>query len=381
MTPNMDRLNPFPQYRFMREHHPIVRDPRSGVWSVYTYDAVQRVLSDYEAFLSGDGEHDPEHMGPGASIIGMNPPDHRKMRDLISRAFTPRAVQRLDARIREIVDAQLQEPWERGRMDVVSELTDPLPVIVIAEMLGIPPRDRKRFKVWSDLIVSGTDNPIYGMEGTRAMNAYFADVVAERRQHLGDDLISSLIEADVDGEHLTDAEIISFCDLLLVAGNETTTNLITNALWTFSERPELWEQLIAEPSRIPEAIEEVLRFRSPVQAMFRQVRVPTEWAGQTMHPGEPVIAWIGSANRDAAKFSDPDIFDMDRQPNQHIAFGYGVHYCLGAPLARLEARLTLETMVERGIRGFRTTEPHERWEPVGGFIVHGVKHLPVALLS
>lgn len=379
MTPEHDRLDPFPRYRMLRAHHPIVQDPRTGVWSVYSYDGVQRVLSDYAFFMSGHDDPDPADVGPGASIIGMNPPAHRKLRDLVSRAFTPKAVEGLEGRIRDILADRMREPLARGRLDVVAELTDPLPVIVIAEMLGIPTRDRKQFKHWSDLIVSGTDNPVDGMNGTRAMNAYFADVVSERRNHLGDDLISSLIEAEVDGERLTDAEIISFCDLLLVAGNETTTNLITNAIWIFSDMPEVWHRLTEDRSRIPAAIEEVLRFRSPVQAMFRRVRVPMEWNGHAMHPGETVVAWIGSANRDPAKFTDPDVFDMDRHPNQHLAFGYGVHYCLGAPLARLEARLTLTALADQGIAGFRPIAPRASWEPVGGFIVHGIKHLPVEL--
>lgn len=356
-----------------------MRDPRSGVWSVFQYDDVQTVLSDTERFMSGDGEYDPEEMGPGASIIGMNPPRHRKMRDLVSRAFTPRAVQNLSGRIQVIVNELLAPKLKDKQLDVVHDLTYPLPVIVIAEMLGIPAEARDQFKEWSDLIVSGTDDHGAGFEATEAMNAYFARIIAERRANLGTDLISSLIEAEIDGEKLSDAEIISFCDLLLVAGNETTTNLITNAVWTFIDHPDQWERLVLAPEKIPLAIEEVLRFHSPVQAMFRRARVPMTWAGRDMAAGDTIIAWIGSANRDPAKFDHADAFHPDRQPNQHIAFGYGIHYCLGAPLARLEARLALETLAHHRINRFRPLRPFDQWEPVSGFIVHGVKQLPVAL--
>lgn len=379
MVPLSERLNPFPFYRRMRDDAPIYRDPRSGVWSVFRYDMVQKVLSDYEHFFSGDGQHDPEAMGPGASIIGMNPPRHRKMRDLVSRAFTPRAVENLTDRIREVIEELLRVPLRGKRMDMVRDFTYPLPVIVIAEMLGIPAEDRNQFKAWSDAIVASTDNHAVGYAATEAMNAYFAGIIENRRENLGDDLVSRLIVAEVDGEKLTDAEIISFCDLLLVAGNETTTNLITNAIWTFSEHPELWDFVRGDPGRVVPAIEEVLRYRSPVQAMFRAVRAPTTLGEAAMKPGETVIAWIGSANRDEAKFSDPDTFRPARKPNPHIAFGYGIHYCLGAPLARLESRLALETLIDEKVRGFTPLLPFRAWEPVGGFIVHGLKQLPVAI--
>lgn len=321
-------------------------------------------------------------MGPGASIIGINPPRHRKMRELVSRAFTPKAVQNLQTRIRTIVDQLIDaHRGDDAAWDIVADLTYPLPVIVIAEMLGIPPEDRDAFKRWSDAIVASTDNHGTGFEATRSMNAYFTEVIAQRRHDLGDDLISRLVKAEVDGERLTNAEIVSFCDLLLVAGNETTTNLITNAVWTFSEHPESWEALCATPDSIPTAIEEVLRYRSPVQAMFRSVRTATAIRGQEMAPHETVIAWIGSANHDDAKFTRPEEFEPLREPNPHIAFGYGIHYCLGAPLARLESRIALEAFVDRGIRRFELGKSAARLEPVGGFIVHGVKELPISIVT
>lgn len=380
MSKPIDRLNPFPFYEAMRDRSPVVQDPDTGVWSVFSYEAVQTVLSDTDKFCSGYGGHEKSDMGPGASIIGLNPPDHRKLRDLVSRAFTPRAVELLRGRIREIIEHLLATPLAQGRLNLVGDFTYPLPVIVIAELLGIPSEDREQFKMWSDLIVSGTDNHEKGYQGTLAMNAYFSDVIVERRAHLGDDLISSLIQAEVDGVSLTDPEIVSFCDLLLVAGNETTTNLINNAVSTFIELPKVWQGILDDPKTIPAVIEEVLRYRSPVQAMFRTVYQEVTWGTHVMKPGERVIAWIGSANRDGTQFPHPDVFDPSRTPNRHIAFGYGIHYCLGAPLARLEGRLALESLADHGIQEFRTDLPWNQREPVGGFIVHGVQELPVTLL-
>lgn len=382
MDSSLNRLNPFPVYEEMRDHHPVVRDPRTGVWSIYRYDDVETALSDYRQFRSGSGEPNRLHMGPGASIIGMNPPDHRKMRDIISRAFTPRAVEQLSARIEGIVEDLLDAVIPQGSLDIVEDLAYPLPVIVIAEMLGIAAEDRADFKRWSDLVVSGTDNHAMGHEGIESMNAYFLAIVRERRLHLGDDLISALIEAEVNGEQLTDAEIVSFCDLLLVAGNETTTNLLTNTIWTMIDYPDVWGQLVKSPELLPQAIEEVLRFRSPVQAMFRhtvgEVQFPD---GTRIEPDATVVAWIGSANRDPRKFPHADTFDLWRSPNQNIAFGHGIHYCLGAPLARLETRIALTGLLSRRISGFESQIPPEQYEPVGGFIVHGLKRLPVSVFG
>ena len=185
------------------------------------------------------------------------------------------------------------------------------------------------------------------MQAQREMGMYFGRLIAQRRAEPRDDLISHLISAEVDGQRLTEIELIGFCVLLLVAGNETTTNLLGNAILCFDERPEVYERLRAQPSLIPSAIEEVLRYRSPVQSMFRAATGETEIGGAVTHPGQPVVAWIGSANRDEAQFPNAEVFDIERTPNRHIAFGYGIHFCLGAPLARLEARLALEALTTR----------------------------------
>jgi cytochrome P450 len=208
------------------------------------------------------------------------------------------------------------------------------------------------------------------------MATYFLRFVEERRAAPGDDLLSALLQAQVDGEHLNLTELLGFCVLLLVAGNETTTNLIGNALLCFDEAPEALEEIRAKPELLPLAIEEVLRFRSPVQCMFRTVAQPTTLGDQQLAPGQSVLAWIGSANRDEAVFDDPERFDIHRTPNKHIAFGHGIHFCLGAPLARLEARIALETLLRRLPNPRRV--PDVQLAPQDSFIVYGVKSLPMA---
>ena len=376
------RLNPFPWYRAMRESAPVQRDPGSGMWSVFGYDDVQHVLSAYEEFSSELMQSDPaDRSHPlAASIISTDPPRHRQLRTLVTQAFTPRTVAALEPRITAIVQELVDAVRPAGRMDVIADLAYPLPVIVIAELLGIPPADRDRFKRWSDAIVTGADNtPGAGANGAptllQEMIGYFLGMLAQRRREPQDDLISHLLAAQIDGTHLTQEEVLGFCALLLVAGNETTTNLLGNAILCFDEHPDVAEQLRAAPDLLPAAIEEVLRYRSPVQTMFRIARRPVTLGGQTIPAGAHVLAWIGSANRDEAQFPEADRFDISRAPNRHIAFGQGIHYCLGAPLARLEARIALTILLERlgDIRRVREVP----LEVVPSTVVYGVKHLPV----
>jgi cytochrome P450 len=367
-----DPLTPFPWYRAMRNAAPVAQDPNYGSWQVFRYADVQRVLSEYETFSSRMGDASPISQ----SLIGMDPPRHRQLRTLVSQAFTPRAVENLAPRIREITDQLLDGITARGRFDAIADLAVPLPVIVIAELLGIPSSDRAQFKVWSDDI---TGNSSYG-GGQREMAAYFYRFVEERRREPRDDLVSALLRAEVDGQHLSMTELLGFCVLLLVAGNETTTNLIGNALLSFGEdAPEAMELLAEQPALLPGAIEEVLRFRSPVQCMFRVTARPARLGDQEVPAGESVVAWIGSANRDEAVFEAPERFDVRRSPNKHIAFGHGPHFCLGAPLARLEARIALEEVLRR-LPNLRRV-PDASLEPLESFIVYGLKHLPMTFDS
>lgn len=380
-----ENLDPFPVYTEMRENSPVYFDLQRHSWNVFRYADVQRVLSDYESFSSQfrqRGNHIPE-MPFSASMISNDPPRHRKLRSLVTQAFTPRAIESLAPRIQEIVDEHLQRPLTSGRMDAITDLGYPLPVIVIAEMLGIPAEDRLRFKGWSDEVVQMTDrrgdidpkqltNP-----AVMEMSAYFINMIEQRRKQPGGDLISGLLAAELDSEKLEMIELLGFCALLLVAGNETTTNLIGNALLTFAQQPELWRRLRLHPELVPQAIEEVLRFRSPVQSMFRHTKQAVAIGDQTLPAEAPVIAWIGSANRDEHQFPHPGEFDLDRQPNRHLAFGHGIHYCLGAPLARFEARIALTSMLDH-IESI-TLAPGSVLERLPSNLVYGLRSIPLLL--
>jgi len=374
------RLHPLEWYRHMRDSAPVSQDPQGGAWQVFRYDDVKRVLSDYATFSSASIARTGAIGDPAspleASLISTDPPRHRQLRALVSQAFTPKAVADLEPRIAAITNDLLDRVAASGRMDVVDDLAYPLPVIVIVELLGIPTGDRARFKEWSDAIVSGASSAaMAGRDPQAEMSAYFLRLVAERRRDPRADLISALLAAQVDGQHLTELELLGFCVLLLVAGNETTTNLIANAIRCFDDNPEALRQLYARPELLPNAIEEVLRYSSPVRCMFRTTAAEARLGAHTIGAGQYVVAWIASANHDPEQFADPDRFDIARSPNRHIAFGQGVHFCLGAPLARLEARIALTAMLARlrDIARDRATP----LVPLTGTVVAGVRHLPI----
>jgi cytochrome P450 len=376
-------LNPYPVYQAMRENSPVFYDQERSNWNIFRFEDVQRVLSDYEVFSSQfTGAGGPDSGEPfSASMVATDPPKHRQLRSLVTQAFTPKAVQAMQPRIREIVKEYLDGVSGKGQMDVIGDLGYPLPVIVIAEMLGIPSQDRQKFKEWSDIIVSladlggNVDEGIMVNPTILEMSGYFLNMIEQRRKEPGHDLISGLVQANIDGQTLTQIELIGFCALLLVAGNETTTNLIGNAILTFAEQPRLWQRLREEPERLPQAIEEVLRYRSPVQSMFRVTKKEVTLAGTDIPAGAPLVAWIGSANRDEAEFPEADRFDLERSPNKHLAFGKGIHYCLGAPLARMEAEIALGEMLKR--YSSIELDPEARLERQPSLLVYGVKRLPV----
>ncbi len=374
-------LNPFPRYEAMRHSEPVFQDQETGVWHVFRYDDVQRVLSEHATFSSRIGGDNPSETGQlfAASLINTDPPRHRQLRSLVSQAFTPRSVEALGPRISELTDELLDPVAGAGAADLIDQLAYPLPVIVIAELMGIPAADRDRFKQWSDVIVSqtrpGADETGH-MAAHREMAEYFTGMIEQRRRRPGNDLISALLAAEIDGQKLSVIELLGFCALLLVAGNETTTNLIGNAVLCFNEAPGTAERLIAEPALLPPAIEEVLRYRAPVQSMYRISAVDTTLRGLPIPAGSPIVAWIGSANRDGEQFPHPEVFDVGRSPNRHLAFGQGVHFCLGAPLARLEARIALQAVLSR-LPGL-AVDPEAQLERMESTIVYGVKQLPVS---
>ena len=335
----------FSWFAEMREHNPVFQDERTRLWQVFRYEDVLTVLNDYSRFSSNAYDF----MGGFLSntLIAKDPPDHRKLRNLVNLAFTPRAVARLSDRITQITQELLDGVRHKGTMDIVSDIAFPLPAKVIAELLGVPGEDWDIFQRWAR--VGGSDTP--SRESGRSMQMemfnYFTDLLEERRRSPREDLISSLSVAEVDGERLSQPELISFCTLLLAAGQETTKNLITNAIVCLNDYPESMQRLIDDPALVPTAIEEILRFLPPVWFLLRQAKVDVELAGQHIPANQAVLAWTASANRDPARFPDPDRFDIEREPNRHLAFGHGIHFCVGAPLARLEAKIALPMMLQQ----------------------------------
>ena len=358
----------------MRLHHPVFQDERTRLWQVFRHEDVLAVLTDNTRFSSQAYELTGGFLKN--SLIAKDPPDHRKLRNLVNQAFTPRAVARLSDRITQITQELLDAVRLQGKMDVVSDIAFPLPAKVIAELLGVPPEDWNIFQRWAR--VDSSDPASSRQESGRSMQEemynYFTALLEERRRTPREDLISSLSVAEVDGERLSEPELLSFCTLLLAAGQETTKNLIANAIVCLTDHPESMERLVREPTLIPTAIEEVLRYLPPVWFLFRQTKADVELAGQHLPANQVVLAWTASANRDPARFSDPDRFDIEREPNRHLAFGHGIHFCVGAPLARLEARIAMPMMLQQ-LKDIRRVEGVPIMVHAG--IVFVIRSLPI----
>jgi cytochrome P450 len=374
------RRNPYPLYAVARRTAPVIRAPRRGPWMLFDYECVKRALTDHAAFSS-----DVSKAGFGTLgwFIFSDPPRHTKLRALVSRAFTSRSVAALEPRIGALAYRLLDDVAARGELDLVSEFSVPLPLMVIAEMLGVPAWEWPRFRRWSDAIMGlihalrpGPRAQAAGAAYREAhveMERFLALEIAARRIEPRDDLLTRLVEAEVDDERLSDAEALSFFELLLLAGHETTTNLIDNAVLALLEHPAQLERLRADPALLSSAIEEVLRYRSPVQVAFRATRESVELRGRRIPANQLVLAMIGAANRDPRHFADPHRFDIARAPNPHVAFGHGIHFCIGAPLTRLEARIALPALLERQPDLRRATRAP--WEPRPAFHVHGPNRL------
>ena len=377
------KANPYPYYAHLRRSAPVYQVEAAGFWAVSRYDDVLYVLRNPQLFSSsvliaallGDLNPVPE----AANLIASDPPVHTRLRKLVNRAFTPRLIAALEPRLREITIELLNRVAPQGEFDLVRDLSTPLPVIVIAEMLGVEPEHRADFKRWSDDIVHAA-NGVSGEERERAQQsvaefrAYFQDVIEARRVAPKNDLITALVRAEEEEQMLTSGEVLSLTTLLLIAGNETTTNLIGNAVLALLEHPEALQQVQAGPLLIPHVVEETLRYDSPVQGIFRQATQDVELAGTTIPAGTLVFPLFASADRDERKFPDPDRFDITRNTDGHIAFGFGIHFCLGAPLARLEAKVALEELLARFTRLSRTDEQVTR---VDSFFLRGPKTLPL----
>jgi cytochrome P450 len=333
------------------------------VVSVFRHADVQAILRDADAYSNVFQlqtlvpEAAPDLSVRPPSMLGTDPPEHTRLRSLVGKAFTPRIVQRLEARMGEIAGSLLDEALAKREVDLVEAFTYPLPVTVIAEIIGIPAEDRAQFKAWSDQAVASLGVAFMsGVEPERIrrqlalfeeMSAYLVPLAEQRKRDPREDLLTGLVRSEHEGSRLSHPEMIAMLILLLVAGNETTTTLIGNAVQELVAHPEEQQRLRAAPELLPKAIEEVLRFASPVQFAPRRARRATELHGVEVRANDAILCWIGSANRDEAVFEEPERFDVARDPNPHVAFGFGIHYCLGANLARLEARVALGALLTR----------------------------------
>ncbi|MCE5169967.1 cytochrome P450 [Paenibacillus profundus] len=370
---NENNILPLSHFAQKRATDPI--SCQDGVWNVYKYKHVKAIFGDHEHF-SSQAEGDPGHDEPiEFSILRRDPPKHRQLRTLVSQAFTPRAIEALIPRIEALSHELFDRAEGKGAMEAVSDFAGPLPIIVIADMLGIPVQDRDRFKEWSDALV-GNDYERY-VWCQKEMAAYFAAIAEERRREPQDDLISRLVQAKADGDPLQPLELIGFCILLLVAGNETTTNLLSSALLCFDSRKDVWYEIRQDRSLLAPAIEEVLRYCSPVQMMVRRVKQTTELDGFIFQEGQIVNLWIGSANHDEDIFEQPESFNIRRSPNPHLAFGHGIHFCLGAQLARLEATIALNALLDRFPDFHR--DRSQMLERIDSWLVFGVKRQAIQL--
>ncbi len=380
--------SPFAHYARGRREHPVYLHTGLPVVSLFRYADVQAVLKDHgtwssEVPLPPGFELPPDD---ARSMLVTDPPAHTRLRGLVNQAFTPRRIQQLESRIREIAHELLDHVLRAGRVDLVESFTYPLPVIVIAEMIGVPAADRERFKTWSDEAVADLGVALLDFSPERfarqqairrKIGGYFVELIEQRRAEPRDDLISALAAAELEGSRLSYPEMISMLILLLIAGNETTTNLVGNAVLQLCAHPEAHALLRRRPELVAGAVEEVARFDSPVQATVRFAREATQIAGCPIAPAQIALLWLQSANRDEAVFADAERFDVTRQESRHLAFGFGAHYCLGANLARLEARVALEALLER-TADFRRADalPIER---AASFILRGPRRLPVEL--
>jgi cytochrome P450 len=381
--------DPYPTYRRLRAEDPVHHSPL-GFWVLTRYADVMAMLRDprltkepIAAFVAARfGMTVPP--GLGLSMLDRDPPDHTRLRGLVSKAFTPKALESLRPHIQQIVDGLLAQVESQREMDLIEEFAYPLPVRVICEMLGVPVADHERFKHWGldiarglDAIMLPPDSEVAkrSVAGRHALSGYFRELIAERRAAPRDDMLSALIAAEEAGDKLNEDELLATCILLLVAGHETTVNLIGNGTLALLRHPDELRRLREDPGLIATAVEELLRFDGPVQ---RTARIPSEdvtIGGHTIPKGEMVMPFLGAADRDPAQFPDPDRLDIGRADNRHIAFGMGIHFCLGAPLARMEGQIAINTLVKRLPKlALATARPEFRQS----LTLRGLASLPVA---
>jgi cytochrome P450 len=378
--------DPYPVYARLREQGPVhrIRMPEGDTlaWLVVGYEAGRAALTDSR--LSKDwSKASPDlplgAVSSGPHMLRADPPDHTRLRKLVAREFTARRVEELAPRIQKTTDALLDRMLTApdGRADLVEALSFPLPISVICELLGVPDLDRASFRAWSNDALGATD-PEVRRDAATSMARYLADLVRDKRQQPGDDLLSALIHTSDDGDRLSHEELLGMAWLLLVAGHETTVNLISNGVLALLTHPEQLAALRADPSLIDRAVEEMLRYDGPVETPTYRFTTEPVTIGGTVVPagGELVLVALADADRDPARFADPDRFDISRDARGHLAFGHGIHYCLGAPLARLEARIAIGSLLARCPELSLDIHPAAiTWRP--GMMVRGPWSLPV----
>ena len=392
LTPEM-LADPYPVLHQLRAQEPVHYCETIGGWVLTRYDDVLAALRDprlsadrIRPYLRRLSDEERARQSAIATLadwmVFTDPPDHTRLRALVTKAFTPRVVEGLRGSIQQVVNELLDAVQTDGEMDAIADFAYPLPATVIARMLGVPPEDRDKFRAWSDGLaefvggaLGAAERREHAQQCLTELTEYFGGVIAERRAAPRDDLMTALIAARDEGDKLSEDELIATCVLLLFAGHETTTNLIGSGLLALLRNREQLEMLRDDPALIDDAVEEFLRYDSPVQAAARVTLEDIEIRGTTIAKGQRVFPLITAASRDPAQFPDPDRLDITREPNRHLAFGYGIHFCVGAPLARLEAQLAIPTLLRRmPDLCLLTDEPP--WKQT--FLLRGLQSLPVA---
>jgi cytochrome P450 len=381
------RANPYPHYPALLEGPPRQASLFVPTTIVARYDDVVAVLRGAE-FSTRRPEmpmRERVDVFAGApTVLTSDPPVHTRLRKLVSKAFTPRRVRELEPRVRAIASQLLDRVAAKGEFEAMADLANPLPVIVIAELLGLSTEHHEQFKRWSNALISGfrpdagMNIPEEAIRAKDALRAYFAEEIAKRRAAPGDDLVSALVAARDEAEALSEGELLAFVILLLLAGNETTTNLIGNGLLALCRHPEQFERLRRAPELVPTAIEEMLRYDPPVQMTVRTAIRDTNIGGTDVAANSFLMVLLAAANRDPRRFPNPTSFDVAREPNDHVAFGEGIHFCLGAPLARLEGAIAVAAVLERFPK-MRLAEPAAPLEYRGSLALRGLSHLPLAI--
>ncbi len=389
------RRNPYPAYARLRERR-VVRAPLLGAWVVARHGDAEHVLREKGFSTDRQNLGAMKAMRRGLrdapdlrdfidhDLLMLDGERHTRLRRLVSKAFTPRRVEALRPRIETLVEEMLEQAAVRGegRIELIRDLAAPLPATVIGEMLGVPQDDMDQLHVWSDALAELLD-PLSGRDGleppkqaSAGLARYFRELLAERRRAPRDDLLSAMVAAEEAGEHLQEAEVLALAALLLAAGHETTTNLIGNAVLCLLRHPGERKRLVDDPGLMPSAVEEFLRFESPIQFTDRVASADTEIGGRHIRQGQLVAVLLGSANRDPTRFADPERLDLAREDNRHLAFGHGAHFCLGAQLARLEAQAALGFLLRR-FPDFRGPVEPEGWKRSA--ILRGPTALPLEL--